>query len=43
MVVNMIMQGPDLSVIHIYLCPWCKGSITVSKTIDECSNHSGHV
>lgn len=26
-----------------FLCPWCKGSITVSKTVDEGSNPSGHV
>ena len=42
MVVNMIMQGLDLSVVH-FLCPWCKGSIAVSKTADVGSNPSGHV
>ena len=42
MVVDYIMQGLDLSVVH-FLCPWCKGSIAVSKTADVGSNPSGHV
>ena len=42
MVVDYIMQGLDLSVVH-FLCPWCKGSIAVSKTVDVGSSPTGHV
>ena len=42
MVVDYIMQGLDLSVVH-FLCPWCKGSKAVSKTVDVGSSPTGHV
>ena len=36
------MQGLDLSIVH-FLCPWCKGSIAVSKSVDVGSRPAGHV
>lgn len=41
MVVNMIMQGLDLSVVH-FLCPLCNVAHRL-KTVDAGSNPAGHI
>ena len=42
MVVNILMQGLDLSVVHIFMS-LVQGSIAVSKTADVGSRPAGHV
>ena len=42
MVVNLLMQGLDLSVVHIFMS-LLQGSIAVSKTADVGAKPTGHV